>query len=214
MMIERRTVLRWVVALPASTLALRLGIQASMAAADEGAKLAEAARTQVGVTLLYDPAYVRLDFPNGDVDRGRGVCADVIVRAFRDALGLDLQALIHRDMTKAFADYPSRTVWGLKRPDRNIDHRRVLNIETFLTRRRARLWRNDDGISDGTAFPEPLLPGDLLTWRLDDRLPHVAFVGQTGDEPTVIHNIGGGAQEESLTRLAPHRPVAHFRWVG
>lgn len=204
----------WALALPATMAALPLSPFPSMAAADGGARLAEAARAQIGVTVIYDPAYVRLDYPNGDVDRGRGVCADVIVRAFRDALDLDLQALIHRDMTNAFADYPSRTAWGLKRPDRNIDHRRVLNLETFLTRRRARLWRNDGSSSDGTAFPEALAPGDLLTWRLDDRLPHVAFVGEVGRDPSVIHNIGGGAQEEPLARLGPHRPVGHFRWAG
>jgi uncharacterized protein YijF (DUF1287 family) len=181
---------------------------------DGGAKLVAAARAQVGVTLVYDPAYARLDYPNGDIDRRRGVCADVIVRAYRDALGLDLQALLHRDMKAAFAAYPSQGAWGLARPDRNIDHRRVLNLEAFLKRQGGRLWQNDGDTGDGAAFPEPLMAGDLLTWRLGDRLPHVAVVGEAGDAPTVIHNIGWGAREEPLVRLSPHRPAGHYRWFG
>lgn len=213
MIIERRTLLAWLFAAPFVTLPFERNGRADTGT-EAGERLAAAARAQIGVTVIYDPAYSRLDYPSGDVDRQRGVCADVIVRAYRDALGLDLQALLHDDMSAAFAAYPSRDTWGLKRPDRNIDHRRVLNLEAFLKRRRARLWRNESGVTDGTAFPGPLASGDLLTWRLDDRLPHIAFVGETGDAPTVIHNIGQGAQEEPLERLGPHRPVGHYRWLG
>lgn len=175
-------------------------------------KLAAAARTQIGITLIYDPGYTRIDYPGGDIDRLYGVCADVIVRAYRDALSLDLQELLHRDMTKNFAKYPP--TWGLDKPDRNIDHRRVLNLETFLKRRDGQVWRSGGGVTDGAAFPEPLMTGDLVTWRLNGRLPHIAFIGDTGDAPTIVHNIGWGAREEPLSRLSPHMPVGHYRWVG
>lgn len=175
-------------------------------------RLIAAARAQIGVTLVYDPSYVRLDYPNGDIGRLYGVCADVIVRAYRDGLALDLQELLHRDMKKNFAAYPAS--WGLDKPDSNIDHRRVLNIETFLKRRGAQLWRNKGGVSDGTGFPETLQAGDIVTWRLGGRLPHIAFIGETGAAPTVIHNIGWGARENALGDLSPHLPVGHYRWVG
>ncbi len=175
-------------------------------------KLIAAARAQIGVTLIYDPSYTRIDYPNGDIGRLYGVCADVIVRAYRDALDLDLQELLHGDMKKNFAAYPA--TWGLDKPDSNIDHRRVLNIETFLKRRGAQLWRNKGGVRDGAAFPEPLQAGDIVTWRLSGRLPHIAFIADTGEVPTVIHNIGWGARENALSDLSPHMPVGHYRWVG
>ena len=175
-------------------------------------KLIAAARTQIGVTLIYDPSYSRVDYPNGDIERTYGVCADVIVRAYRDALTLDLQELLHRDMKKNFTAYPA--IWGLNKPDSNIDHRRVLNLETFLKRRGAQLWRNKGAVTDGTGFPEPLQAGDIVSWRLGGRLPHIAFIGETGEAPTVIHNIGWGARENSLGDLSPHLPMGHYRWVG
>ena len=199
-------------------LKLMLGTGVALAArpvlADEtpAEKLIAAARAQIGVTLIYDPSYVRLDYPNGDIGRLYGVCADVIVRAYRDGLVLDLQELLHRDMKKNFAAYPA--TWGLDKPDSNIDHRRVLNLETFLKRRSAQLWRNKGDVADGSAFPEPMQAGDVVTWRLSGRLPHIAFIAETGEAPSVIHNIGWGARENALSDLSPHLPVGHFRWVG
>ena len=99
-------------------------------------KLIDAAEKQVGLTTVYDPAYTRLAYPLGDVPMQRGVCTDVVIRAYRAAFGIDLQKLVHEDMKSAFAGYPA--IWGLKRPDRNIDHkRRVPNLEHFLKRRGA-----------------------------------------------------------------------------
>jgi uncharacterized protein YijF (DUF1287 family) len=195
-----------------------LGAGAALAArpvladATPAAMLIAAARAQIGVTLIYDPSYQRLAYPGGDIDRLHGVCADVIVRAYRDALALDLQELMHRDMRTNFSAYPA--AWGLDKPDRNIDHRRVPNIETFLKRRSAQLWRNKGAVTDGAAFPESLQTGDVVSWRLNGRLPHIAFIGETGDAPTVIHNIGWGAREEPLGDLSPHLPVGHYRWMG
>src|SRR5438045_8103752 len=96
------------------------------------AKIADAAAAQVGVTTAYDPAYVHLRYPGGDVPRDRGVCSDVVVRAFR-AAGLDLQVAVHDDMASHFGAYPR--MWGMRGPDANIDHRRVLNLMKFFERR-------------------------------------------------------------------------------
>jgi len=179
-----------------------------------GDKLALAARNQIGVTTTYDPRYIRIPYPNGDVPRASGVCADVIVRAYRDALALDLQKLLHEDMQKDFAAYPH--TWGMTHPDANIDHRRVLNLEAFWTRASARLWAASQP-SAGDAFPQPMAVGDLLTWRLNAKLPHVAIVsreagGLVRSEPRVIHNWGNGAEELLLSTFASHRAQGHYRW--
>lgn len=164
--------------------------------------LVAAARGQVGVTVIYDPAYVRLDFPGGDVDRARGVCTDVVIRAFRDAHGIDLQLAVNRDMRAAFAAYP-RT-WGLRAPDHNIDHRRVGNLAMLLARSGARLAPSSD--------PAAFRAGDIVTMLLPGNLPHVAVVsdrmGASG-APMILHNIGAGAQEEDRLFAFPH--TGHFR---
>jgi len=110
---------------PAIAILAAILLSAPPAWAQTGARIASAARGQVGVTTIYDPAYVQLRYPNGDLPMVRGVCADVIVRAFR-GIGVDLQAELHNDMARNFAAYPKK--WGLRRPDSNIDHRRVPNL--------------------------------------------------------------------------------------
>jgi uncharacterized protein YijF (DUF1287 family) len=167
---------------------------------DWGQRLAAAARSQIGRTLVYDPAYSRIPYPNGDVPIERGVCTDVVIRAYRQAFGLDLQQAVHEDMAANFAAYPK--TWGLKRADRNIDHRRVPNLETFLRRKRAALPAGS-----------PWRAGDLLTQRLlPGSLPHILIAtGQkTKDgQPLIIHNIGGGTQLEPVPVSA--LLVGHFR---
>ena len=153
-----------------------------------------AARQQIGVTVTYDPAYISLNYPGGDIDRSKGVCTDVIVRAYRDAFDYDLQQAIHEDMTTNFSDYPD--IWGLTRPDKNIDHRRVPNIETFLKR-------------GGYELPsDRWYTGDLITCRIDGRLPHIGIVATESrglfpfnQAQRVIHNIGGGTREERVIGL-------------
>src|SRR3978361_865310 len=103
-----------------------------------GDRLATAARAQLGITKTYDPNYTHLAYPNGDVPRSTGVCADVIIRAGRDGLGRALQKLIHEDMQSDFAAYPH--AWANKHPDTSIDHRRVLNLETYWHRTKCQLW--------------------------------------------------------------------------
>jgi len=159
-------------------------------------KLISAARKQIGVTLAYDGAYQSLTYPNGDVPRERGACTDVIIRTYRDAFNFDLQKAVHEDMRAHFSTYPAN--WGLSRPDRNIDHRRVPNLETWLARKGAKL-----------PLPEAssaLKPGDLVTMRLmPGNLPHIAIISDrvsAAGMPLLIHNIGAGTREEPLsTRL-------------
>ena len=181
------------------------------AAATIGQRLADAARAQVGVTLGYDPGWTHLSYPGGDVPRSTGVCADVVIRAARDALGLDLQKLVHEDMEKHFAAYPARKAWGSRGPDASIDHRRVLNLETYWTRAGARLWAASGPVA-GDGFPPPLDVGDIVTWLLDARLPHVGIVVSAGEHPRVVHNIGRGAEESPLEEFFMHRAAAHYRW--
>jgi len=172
-------------------------------ASPRAARLIAAARRQVGVTTSYDPAYTRLTYPGGDVPRERGVCTDVVIRAYRDDFEIDLQRDVHEDMSRAFAAYPQR--WGLSRPDRNIDHRRVPNLETFWTRKAARL-----PLSSSAADWQP---GDLFTSLVGGKLPHTGIVGDrvaANGNPLVIHNIGSGAREEDV--LFAHRLTGHFRW--
>jgi uncharacterized protein YijF (DUF1287 family) len=166
--------------------------------------LARAAEAQIGVTTVYDPAYVRLDFPGGDIPRQRGVCADVIVRAFRDALNLDLQRLVHEDMKQNFNLYPQ--VWGLKRPDPHIDHRRVLNLMTYFQRRG---WS-----VPATSHATDYTPGDIVAWRLPgNNLPHIGVVSarRTPDDhrPLCVHNIGSGTKAEDV--LFSFRITGHYR---
>ena len=162
--------------------------------------LVAAARGQVGVTLGYDGSYARLKYPGGDVPIERGVCTDVLVRAYR-ALGVDLQVLVHEDLSANWSRYPH--AWG-PAPDRNIDHRRVPNLETWF-RRRAEVLPISRRAEDYAA-------GDIVSWRLANGLPHIGIVSRADPaEPLVVHNIGAGAREEPV--LFAYRIVGHFRYV-
>ena len=195
----------------------------SASGSNVGEKLAAAARGQVGVTTGYDPTWTAIRYPNGDVPRSTGVCADVLIRAARDALGLDLQQLVHEDMMKHFDAYPAHRTWGSRRPDTNIDHRRVLNLEVFFQRSGACQWRSTVPTA-GDAFPKPLEAGDIVTWLLDARLPHIgiivaspadrgaAGVASRNSECQVVHNIGRGVERSVLAEFHPHRAIGHYRW--
>jgi uncharacterized protein len=199
-MIDRRTMLAGGTAFAAAGCSSKAPAQST----GRAGKLIAAARAQVGVTLSYDPAYTSLSFPNGDVPRSKGVCTDVVIRAYRDAFGLDLQSLVNADMKRAFGAYPKR--WGLKTTDRNIDHRRVPNLQTFLSRARAQL--------PVPASASGWQPGDIITTLVGGTLPHIGIVSDrtsmTGN-PLVIHNIGGGAREENV--LLDHRITGRYRWM-
>ena len=165
-------------------------------------KLITAARSQVGVTTNYDPAYVSLAYPMGDLPRERGVCTDVVIRALRDC-GHDLQALVHQDMKKNFAVYPK--IWGLKGTDKNIDHRRVPNLMTYFKRQ---------GFSQPSGEDKARFqPGDLVTCLVAGKLPHIMIVsdkkGSSGHY-MALHNIGVGTKEEDCLFDYPH--TGHYRW--
>ena len=198
MMITRRALLATGLALP-----LLPSVSFAGTEPDWTAKLLRAARAQIGVTTSYDPAYVTLDYPGGDISRETGVCTDVIIRAYRDAFEVDLQALVHTDMKANFASYPK--TWGLTRADRNIDHRRVPNLETWLHRQGAALARSDD--------PADYRPGDIVSWRLPGGLPHIGIVSdrRVDGRPLILHNIGAGTREEDI--LFAYPVEGRFRWL-
>ncbi len=181
-------------------LALALGAAPPSASADAAA-LADAAAAQIGVTTGYDGRYRRIAYPGGDVPIETGVCTDVLVRAFR-AQGIDLQQRVHEDMRRDFAAYPRH--WGLTRPDRHIDHRRVPNLETYFGRHGEVLAASRD--------PTDYAAGDIVSWRLDSGLPHIGIVSarRVDGRPLVIHNIGAGTQEEDV--LFAWRVVGHWRY--
>ncbi|MBI5033624.1 MAG: DUF1287 domain-containing protein [Chloroflexi bacterium] len=170
---------------------------------DLGTRIAIAAEAQVGVTTIYDSAYVRLDYPNGDVPIERGVCTDVVVRAFR-VVGIDLQTRVHEDMKKNFAAYPKD--WSLTKPDANIDHRRVQNLATYFTRMGKRIGADDDD--------EKFKPGDVVAWQLSGWMQHIGIVSAEKIEGTdryyIIHNIGSGTHKEDALRW--FKIIGHYRW--
>lgn len=146
---------------------------------------------QAGVTTGYSPAYVALDYPGGDVPENTGVCSDVVVRAFRKA-GIDLQKEVHEDMTAARSEYSNK--WGANRPDRNIDHRRVLNLMTYFTRQGKSLpisWNATD-----------YQPGDVVAWELTNGIDHIGIVtnmlSDSEDRYLIVHNIGAGTRIEDV----------------
>lgn len=178
------------------------------------ARMAAAAQKQLGVTTEYNAAYASLPYPDGDVPRKTGACSDVVIRAARDGLGLDLQKLLHEDMTAAFSAYPARQLWNQVRPDPNIDHRRVPNLEAFFKRQGASVWEAT-GKTGGGAFPKPLAVGDLLTWRNDKGASHIGLVTRAGNNPLILHNIGHGAMQHGLWPMGFRRAaVGHYRWGG
>lgn len=175
--------------------------RAAHSATPHGIPLVNAARKQIGVTLTYDPAYVRLPYPGGDVPESRGVCTDVVIRAFR-AQRIDLQQRVHEDMRAHFAKYPQK--WGLRRPDSNIDHRRVPNLQTWFARQGWSL--------PVTSRAVDYRVGDLVTWMLPGNLPHIGIVSDRKSPigtPLIIHNIGRGTREEDI--LFGHRITGHYR---
>ncbi len=169
-----------------------------------GERLSAAALDRTNHSVRYHGAYVRLDYPGGDVPADTGVCTDVVIRAYR-ALGIDLQVRVHEDMRAAFDAYPPN--WGLSRPDRNIDHRRVPNLRAFFRRHGEALPLSDD--------PATYRPGDLVTFRLEGRLPHIGIVtsrpSADGKRPLLVHNVGEGPKLEDI--LFTYERTGHYRYA-
>lgn len=168
------------------------------------AALVSAAQDRTKAHVRYDGTYLRLDYPGGDVPAHIGVCTDVIIRSYRAAFGFDFQKAVHEDMRANFSAYPAN--WGLTRPDKNIDHRRVPNLEAFLTRQGASFGKSND--------PSNFKPGDLVTWRINGRLPHIGIVSDKttlNGTPLIIHNIGAGPVEDDI--LFAYPMTGHFRFI-
>ena len=167
-------------------------------------QLADSAYTLTKDRVVYDPTYYSIDYPMGDVPDGKGVCTDVVIRAYRK-LGTDLQALVHRDMKWHFSSYPKN--WGLKRPDPNIDHRRVPNLMTYFKRQGASLRVTQKG--------EDYLPGDVVSWNLGGGITHIGVVSDVPSRThpnrfQMIHNIGEGQVVEDC--LFSYQITGHFRY--
>lgn len=173
----------------------------------DASKLIAAAIAQSAYTKSYDSGYSAIAYPGGDVAKETGVCTDVIIRAYR-VLGFDLQRLVHEDMKKNFGVYPK--FWGLKKPDTNIDHRRVPNLQVFLSRRGQKLAVSEK--------PGDYKPGDIVTWDLTypkRPLPHIGIVtdkrSDDGVRPLMVHNIGRGVQVEDM--LFSYHITGHYRYA-
>jgi uncharacterized protein len=163
----------------------------------------DAAIEQSKVTTGYDPSYVKLDYPNGDVSSDTGVCADVLVRAFRK-VGIDLQKEVHEDMTRAWSAYPRK--WGARGTDANIDHRRVLNLTTWFGRQGKSLAITDER--------DDYLPGDIVAWELSPGVEHIGILTNLASEPAkhflIVHNIGAGVRIED--GLLSWKIIGHYRY--
>lgn len=168
-------------------------------------RLADAALLLTQQEVLYDPAYYSIDYPNGDVPSNRGVCTDVVIRAYR-VLDIDLQREVHEDMVAHFQLYPS--IWGLSRPDSNIDHRRVPNLMKYFER-----FGTEKAITSRAA---DYLPGDIVCWNLGGGITHIGILvknsSSTGSRPLVVHNIGGGQVVEDC--LFDFRIIGHYIYNG
>ena len=177
---------------------------AAPALAATAEQLVAAALDRTRHRVFYDPAYRTIAYPMGDVPAGTGVCTDEVIRAYR-ALGIDLQKLVHEDMKAAFRSYPRN--WGLSRPDTNIDHRRVPNLQVFFTRNGKSL--------PVTARGADYAPGDLVTWDLGGNVPHIGIVtdrrSADGARPMIVHNIGAGPRLEDM--LFDYRITGHYRYL-
>jgi uncharacterized protein YijF (DUF1287 family) len=168
-------------------------------------QLVNAAKERLKHTVRYDGRYLKLDYPNGDVPDNIGVCTDVVIRSYR-ALNIDLQELVHEDMKANFDKYPSKRIWGMTKPDTNIDHRRVPNLQAFFERQGASLLISNKS--------EDYLPGDLVTWMLSGNLPHIGIVVDEKSPETgnymIVHNIGSGPKMDDI--LFSYDISGHYRF--
>jgi uncharacterized protein YijF (DUF1287 family) len=166
-------------------------------------KLANAAIELTKQNVVYDPAYFVIKYPNGDVPSNKGVCTDVVIRAYRK-LGIDLQKEIHEDMKANFRKYPQK--WQLKQPDKNIDHRRVPNLMAFFSR--------FGTIKSNSTNTNDYSPGDVVCWHLEGNLTHIGIVinkkSTDGQRYLIVHNIGAGQVIEDC--LFNYKIIGHYRY--
>lgn len=170
-------------------------------------QLSNAAISIVDASIDYDPAYFTIKYPNGDVPKNKGVCTDVIIRAYRK-LNIDLQKEVHDDLKANFSKYPNLKKWGLKKPDTNIDHRRVPNLEVFFARKGQKLVISNN--------PDDYKTGELVTWMIGKKYPHIGIItnkkSPNGKRPMIVHNVGNGQLLEDC--LFDYEIVGHFKYKG
>ena len=166
-------------------------------------KLSHAALKLTEQNVTYDPSYFSIKYPNGDVPSNKGVCTDVIIRGYR-LIGIDLQKEVHEDMIKNFNLYPK--IWGLKRTDKNIDHRRVPNLMTFFSRKGV--------VKKVTKNPKDYIPGDIVCWSLSGGLTHIGIVinkkSKDNKRFLIVHNIGAGQVIEDC--LFDYTIIGHYSY--
>lgn len=164
-------------------------------------KLSSAAIELTHQQVQYDPQYFSIKYPNGDVPSGKGVCTDLIIRAYRK-VGIDLQKEVHEDMVGHFNEYPK--TWGLKKTDKNIDHRRVPNLMKYFSR-----YGTVKKISDS---PSDYFPGDIVAWNLGGAITHIGIVvdkkSADGKRNLMAHNIGAGQVLEDC--LFTYTIIGHY----
>lgn len=167
-------------------------------------RLADSAHSLTQQKVVYDLSYFSIAYPNGDVPKDRGVCTDVIIRAYRK-LHIDLQQLVHEDMRNHFNQYPRS--WGLNVPDKNIDHRRVPNLMTFFKRSGASLPVSANAVN--------YQPGDIVCWSLSRGMKHIGLVvkqkSADGKRQLIVHNIGSGQVIEDC--LFEYPIIGHYRYA-
>jgi uncharacterized protein YijF (DUF1287 family) len=169
----------------------------------ETISISDAALSLTKDTVTYDPSYFSIPYPNGDIPSDKGVCTDVIIKAYRK-IGIDLQKEVHEDMRLNFHLYPK--IWGLKKTDKNIDHRRVPNLMTFFKRKNAE--------KPITKNPNDYLPGDIVRWNLGGATTHIGVVtykkSKDGKRNLIVHNIGAGQVLEDC--LFSYKIIGHYRF--
>ena len=166
-------------------------------------QLADSAFTLTKQRVIYDPSYVQIGYPNGDVPSNKGVCSDVVIRAYRK-LGIDLQKKVHEDMKANFDKYPK--IWGLSAPDKNIDHRRVPNLMKFFSR-----YGTVKIISQNA---NEYQSGDIVCWDLGRGITHIGIVSSKKSEDKkrnlIVHNIGAGQVLEDC--LFSFKIIGHYAY--
>lgn len=170
--------------------------------------LIDAAIARTHKDVKYTSKYIPIAYPGGDIPDNLGVCSDLIIRAYRNGLNVDLQKLVHEDMLANFDVYPNH--WGLNKPDKNIDHRRVPNLQVFFSR-----------YADVLPITKNILdyaPGDIVTWNLNAPrgfVPHIGIVSdqtsEDGKRLLVIHNINHGPVIDDMIFM--YDIIGHYRYI-
>lgn len=188
---------------PAIVFLIFLAASAAFAQDSFPSRLSKAAVELTGDHVSYDPSYYSIEYPNGDVPADKGVCTDVIIRAYRK-LGIDLQKEVHEDMLKDFKDYPQ--LWGLTKTDTNIDHRRVPNLMYFFGKH-----GKTKSIANNAA---DYAPGDIVAWNLGGSVTHIGLVidrkSEDGERKLIVHNIGNG--QEISDCLFRFKIIGHYTY--